>query len=169
MRRRQFLIAAGFAILISGSADAHRIHSAISEVTPNPRTGQIEWAHRFSLHDAEHALADVMGKRVDLTTDLEARDQFATYAAQTLQVIDLSTGEPVALNLLGSEIERGFLWVYQEAAWPTETADWSIRFTALQDYASQQINSMNLRVSGQLETLTFRSGDRPKQVRVLGR
>ena len=169
MRTRLVFFALGVASLplIQGPALAHEQAIGLTEVTliaPEdggdcaPDTCRIEVAHRLSIHDAESALMSILGARADLVGNEDAQAKFAAYVADRFLVTDASSGEDVALSLLGGEVERGYFWVYQEAPMPTRFEALSISQGVLMDAIPQQTNRVNIRRDGAVKTLVF-SGD----------
>ncbi len=153
------MIAAG---LVAAPVAAHQLKTAVTEIAFNPRSGQVEIAHRFIIHDAEHAITQRTGKPVNLHADASAREAFSHYVAShfTLTTRD---GETVGLVLLGHEVDGGHIWIYQEMA----QADWPvsgvmISHTALRETWRDQINLVNLRIGSGVESLVFTGADGSK-------
>ncbi|MEM9054283.1 MAG: DUF6702 family protein [Pseudomonadota bacterium] len=144
------------AALISGAAFAHKQKAAVTEVSFNLRTGMIEVAHRFIIHDAEHAISDVAGERRDLIHDEESQAFFADYVASHF---DLTVNDrPAKLTLLGGEIEGGHIWIYQEAPAPFFVTRLALSQSALTEVWQGQVNTVNIRTGSVTQTLTF-NGD----------
>ncbi len=163
MLRRGFI--ALVAIILSvGSAFAHQQKVALSDIRFNERTGLVEITHRFILHDAEHALSDTFEQRVDLVGDTDALDRFAGYVASRFTIETES--EPLELTLIGSEIERGYIWVYQETPLPIADTNWIIRHNALRDVIDGQVNTVNVHVAEGVRTLTFSGAADQRVVRI---
>ena len=131
-------------------ADAHRLRAAITTVLFNDHSSRIEVMHRFYLHDAEHALTELIGRGADLFDSIEDRQRFAVYVHERFSlgyfadgvpaggafadgvpagggVTDTPSGEQntdgerlLALQLIGAEIEDDSLWVYEAIAYPEE-------------------------------------------------
>ena len=169
MRTRLVFLVLGVASLslIQGPALAHEQAIGLTEVTLiapedgsdcTPDTCRIEVAHRLSIHDAESTLMSILGARADLVGNEDAQAKFAAYVADRFLVTDASSGEDVALSLLGGEVERGYFWVYQEAPIPTRFEALSISQGVLMDAIPQQTNRVNIRRDGAVKTLVF-SGD----------
>lgn len=154
-------------IAVAPAAAAHQQRAAISDILFNPRSGLIEVAHRFVLHDAEHALRDILGVRVDLHADAEKRDQFAAYVARRFRLTTLD-GTALALTLLGAEADGGFLWVYQETPIIEGLDGFKVSLTALQDVWRDQVNTVNIRRGEAVQTLRLLSGDGAQAVEFPG-
>lgn len=160
------LIVTALAVLTGADALAHPQKEAQTEVLFNPRTGAIEVAHRFSLHDAEYAIRDELGLTGDLYTDLQTQGVFADYVAARF-TLSGTDGTALPLTYLGSEIAEGYLWIYQEVAAPDTNAEpdsgtrfdtipaLSIRADALRDVWPEQVNRVNVVRGGMVRTLIF--------------
>ena len=96
---------------------AHEQKAAFTDVFYNERTGNLEIAHRFSLHDAEHTLHKAPEMTADLTKSEEAQAAFADYVAARFK-LRFADKTVIPLTLVGQERERGYFWVYQEAKIP---------------------------------------------------
>lgn len=116
---------------------------------------RIEVAHRLSIHDAESTLMALLGARADLVGDPAAQEKLEAYVAERFSMIDLETGKPIELTLLGGEVERGYYWVYQESLTPSGVSDISISQSVLMDAIPRQTNRVNIRHHGAVKTLTF--------------
>lgn len=116
---------------------------------------RLEIAHRLSIHDAESTLMSVLGARADLVGDATAQAKFATYVAGRFSLADADTGQEIALTLLGGEVERGYYWVYQEAAAPVGIDALAISQSVLMDAISRQTNRVNVKFQGEVTTLVF--------------
>ena len=152
---RAFLAAAVALVAIAGGvASAHQQKAALTEVLFNPRTGNIEVAHRFALHDAEHAVRIELGVDGDLYTTPETRAAFASYVAKHFSLAT-PDGAPLPLALLGVEISDGHLWVYQETPAPDAIDALVVRCGALRDIWPDQINRVNVKRGDDVRTLVF--------------
>lgn len=159
---QRFLILMLMAALSIGAAFAHKQKAAVTEVTFNIRSGMIEVAHRFIIHDAEHAIRDAAGERRDLINDEDAQQFFAEYVASHF---DLTVNDRLAnLTLLGGEIEGGHIWIYQEAPAPFFVTRISLSQSALTEVWPGQVNTVNVRTGEVVQTLTFSSDAGLKRV-----
>ena len=151
---------------LSQSVHAHQAKAAITEVLFNPRTGNLEVAHRFIAHDAEHAARLLFDKNADIIKSAEVREQFATYVTESFSIS--SNGKAIPLTLLGVELDRTYLWVYQETVAPTDVTAFKIQHRAMSDLWSDQINTVNVKRDGDVQTVTFVGGELAKSVDVPG-
>lgn len=151
-----------FAATWAVSASAHEQKVALTDILYNERTGNLEIAHRFSVHDAEHALSKVSKSKVDLTQSTKARVAFSKYVADRFE-LSLDGKTPLKLEAVGQELERGYLWVYQEIKIPTSVdTPFYIKNTILQDAVKGQVNTVNVRYRSKVSTLEFKAGSGSK-------
>jgi len=170
MIRRLFLLLALLAVPLAGGAAAwaHQQKIAITTVSLNKRTGMIEIAHQVPLHDAEHALTAQGIKTPDIIGSEKSREAFAAYVTRRfLLEVD---GAPVTPGYVGSEIDGGSLWVYQEVPAPAGDAAAMLRFNSqiLTDIWARQENRVNIGGGTSPETFIFHA-DTPVREAVLKR
>lgn len=144
----------GTLLLAAFSLSAHQQKSAISTVLFNPRTENIEIMHRFRVHDAEHAVKEILGKDADIIDSKKTQEQFGEYVNQRFNLFD-SDEQPLPLKMVGVELDGKFFWVYQETTQPTKMDNMTIRHDALRDLWPEQVNTINVEGKGKLQTLTF--------------
>ena len=145
-----FLLVCGLQV----SALAHEQKTALTDILFNYRTGNLEIAHRLSLHDAEHTLYKATGLDEDLTQSSKAREAFAKYVAERFHLSSKGNNK-WKLSMVGQEIDRGFLWVYQEIPIPTSISTFSIENKILHNVVKGQVNTLNVRNKGKVTTLVF--------------
>lgn len=148
-------------ILVALPSGAHQQKVALTDILFNERTGNLEIAHRISLHDAEHTLHKVSKSTEDLTKSAKARKAFAKYVAGRFE-LTLDNKAKIKLTLVGQEIERGNLWVYQEIKIP-ESASFSIRNAILHDVIKGQVNTVNVRKGTKVTTFEFKANSGRKR------
>jgi len=134
-------------------AFSHQQKSAISTISFNPNTQKIEIAHRFRIHDAEHAVKHIFDKDADIIASEQTKEQFSDYVNQHFSM--LVDDKHIVLSNVGYENDGQFFWVYQETAKPPKLTNLSIRHDALRDIWPSQINTINIEGNGKLQTLTF--------------
>ena len=149
------LLAALALLVLAQPLSAHQQKIVISTIANNPRTGMLEVSHRVPMHDAEHALRDT--PEADIALNQASRDAFAAYVAEHFEVT--AGGEPVRLELLGSEVDGAHLWVYQQAPALSGDSTVTVRSTILTDVWPSQENRVNLGEGTSVETLVFHAGD----------
>ena len=151
-RRAIFLF---ISLLMTSATFAHKQKVALTDILYNQRTGNLEIAHRISLHDAGHALHDVTDSKDDLTKSTKAQEAFAKYVAQRF-ALTAKDKSKLKLTLVGQEIERGYLWIYQETKIPkASTPSFFITNTFLQETIKGQVNTVNIRRDSKVATFTF--------------
>lgn len=149
------VFAAALAMSMASRSNAHEQKSALTDILYNKRTGNLEIAHRFSLHDAEHVLHKVTESKADLATSSEAQAAFAKYVAKRFE-LSFKDNTALKLSLVGQEVERGYLWVYQETKIPEPVAtSFYIENTILMDVVNRQVNTVNVRSGSQVATFEF--------------
>lgn len=156
------LLAVMLAIPAASPALAHQQKVTITTVEHNPRTGLLEVVHQIPLHDAEHALRTQGISGADIVADTDSRRAFAAYVTERFVIT--AEGEPIALAVLGSEIDGGNLVVYQEAPSPGIGAELSVQSLVLTEVWARQVNRVNVGPQNSPTTLIFRAGDAAKAV-----
>jgi hypothetical protein len=143
----------GVLLIAAPYSAAHQQKSAISTISFNPRTQNIEIMHRFRMHDAEHAVKHIFGKNADIINSTETKEQFSDYVNQHFSM--LVNDESLLLTNIGYENDGQFFWVYQETAEPSALENMSIRQDALRDIWPSQVNTINIEGKGVVQTVTF--------------
>jgi hypothetical protein len=150
----------GALLFAAFSLSAHQQKTAISTVLFNPRTNNIEIMHRFRVHDAEHAVKEILGKDADIIDSKKTQQQFGDYVNQRFNLFD-NDEQPLPLKMVGVELDGKFFWVYQETTQltqsnrPNQLDNMTIRHDALRDLWPEQVNTINIEGKGKLQTLTF--------------
>ncbi len=153
---------ASFAALM---ASAHQQKVGQTDIRLNPRTGMVEIAHRFIIHDAEHAFSEALGRSVDLLGSEDERAQFASYVAAAFSLRPDQADSDASLTLIGSETEAGYIWIYQEMPVPEHVIDWQVHHAALHDLIPDQVNAVNIHMRDSVRTLTFSANSGAQRVR----
>ncbi len=134
-------------------SSAHQQKSAISTISFNPNTHNIEIMHRFRIHDAEHAVKHIFDKDADIIDSKKTQKQFNDYVNNHFSMF--ASGNDLKLTSVGYESDGQFFWVYQETPEPPALENLSIRHNALRDIWENQVNTINIEGKGQLQTMTF--------------
>ncbi len=129
--------------LLSSVAGAHEKREAITNVLFNERTGNIEVMHRFSVHDAEHAVDQLFGTDADLLGSDVTRQTFADYVRKRFDLQGLS-GQSLPLTVVGHELDGRYLWIYSECPIPTVLDGLTVRHDALRELWPDQVNLVNI-------------------------
>jgi hypothetical protein len=141
-------------VLFATTSCAHQQKSAITRIEINPRTNMLEVMHRFELHDAEHAVGEIFGKTADIIGSVDTQQQFANYVAERFGIF-YANDEPLAVSLVGFEVEGQHFWVYQQTPKPEKVAGLQIVHNALRDIWFTQTNTVNVKLDQKINTLTF--------------
>lgn len=139
-------------------AQAHQQKAAITRVVFNERTGTMEVMHRFYLHDAEHAVRQLIDSDADMIASERTQALFAAYVQQQFSLHSPS-GEYLVLSQVGHEVDGNFFWVYQERTLPTDVTALQVIHNALREVWPDQINTVNFERGGSVTTLTFQGSD----------
>jgi len=147
------------ALLWAVTLNAHQQKEAITRILFNPRTANIEVMHRFLLHDAEHAVKQLLDADADILDSESTRQSFADYVYARFSISD-QDGHPIRLTPVGHEIDGRFIWVYEEAPIPAAVTALHITHDALRDLWPEQKNLVNVERDGQLKSAHFSNGSR---------
>jgi hypothetical protein len=113
--------------------------------------------HRFLVHDAEHAVREIIGADADILGSASTRDRFAEYVSKRFSMHS-QNGSPIPLSPVGQEIDGRYLWVYAEAPIPNNLESLSIRHQALRDIWPAQVNLLSLSHQGEAQSALFSGG-----------
>lgn len=144
-------------------AQAHQQKAAVSSVLFNARSNKVEVYHRFFIHDAEHAVKHLFGKKGDIIASKATQEQFANYAARQFELHNLQQ-QKLPLKLLGYEVEGKFFYVYQELPIPANLKGLVVKQAALLEIWSQQQNLVNVEGRGPVQSLQFSRGNDQQQI-----
>jgi len=148
-----------FVLLVSVSLTpfamhAHQLQAALTTVNFSARTDSIEVIHRFYVHDAEHAMSTISGRRVDIMLDESTQQQFGKYVSEKFQLLD-QDNKNLLLTLVGIELDGDFIWAYQEGPFPGRLSSLVVVNSALLDVLPEQVNTVNVECGKNLSTLEF--------------
>lgn len=145
------------ALLMAGAAVAHQAKEAVTRVLFNNRTGNIEVMHRFLVHDAEHAVRDIVGADADILGSEATRERFAEYVGERFTLRD-QDGALLTLQAVGHEIDGRYLWVYSETPIPDGLESLSMTHDALRDVWPEQVNLVTVDRDGESRSALFAGG-----------
>lgn len=151
----RFLLICLVALFTAAPLQAHQQKAAFTQVLLNERSGLLEISHRFLLHDAEHAVKQLFDNRADIIANPATQQRFADYVVSRFAIVD-DVGEALAMSFVGVEIDRSFIWVYQQSS-PPKTQRLTITHKALLDLWPGQENMVNVEGLGELKTLFLES------------
>ena len=142
------------ALVFAFNADAHPRKEAETEITYNANADRVEIIHRYRIHDSEevlHRLHD--DSSLSIMTDLEAQALFGDYISQRFSMA--RNGAQIPLELVGGEIEDGFIWIYQIAPPLPEDGLYVLRSSELMDVHPEQTNIVHVRLFDRDQTFIF--------------
>ena len=145
-------------LVISMPINAHKMKSAFTIVLFNERTGFLEVMHRFTLHDAEEAAWNLFDKGADIISKEETQAQFANYIEKKFALKN-GNNQNIKLDIVGYQNDAGYFWVYQESQLPTDINKLKIKYDALREVWSEQINVVNIEGKGEVQSLSFSGSD----------
>lgn len=152
----KLLLRVALAALLCGAgatAQAHRFHAGIAELSFNQASGSIEVVHTYMAHDIEALLATLAGHQLDLAGP-EAEALLRTYLEQRFYLL-AADGKRLPLTWVGMTAGIDSVVVYQElpATSPAQLA--RVHDEVLLDLLPRQVNTVNLRAGGLSGTLSF--------------
>ncbi len=163
MLSRRLVLGGLGAVALARPAFAHRLARTETEVRIDP-DGTVGVVHVYHVQDAQVALYKAgLINRPDLGR-LRARATLALYTDRNFTLSD-ATG-PVALDIIGSEIEGDSIYVYQEGRVSRDGPGGPLTIDArmLRDLVHDQRNSVNVVRGGRTVTLDFSGEGGPKTV-----
>jgi hypothetical protein len=142
-------------LLACAPLGAHQQKAALTTVRYNPRSDEIEIAHRFYLHDAEHAAQEVTGAETILRSDTARQWAFARYVHEAFR-LSTAEGQPLEKALVGVEVDGSLLWIYETLPGNQGEAIAQVRHEALLSLWPSQENWVNFYDSDGVRTLILR-------------
>jgi hypothetical protein len=162
--RRSLIAGAAAAAAFAAPARAHRQHTALSDVSWNPREGRIEIVHRAFAHDVEVAVARAFRRPGAPLQSDEDLARAALYVEERFAAA-ASEGEDLALATVGAELEGEFVYIYQEVQIPEPPQQLGVKNLILGDAFSDQVNFVNVDLWDDMRTLIFRGNGRMRWAR----
>lgn len=162
-RRRALLGAAGIVICAySTSVWAHRLTTTTTQIEINSETGKIDVIHDFHVHDTGIALAaEGVLDSPDLAA-LKERAQLALYTEKSFTLYQ--NGSSIPLEIIGAELVRGSVLVYQQGKIDLPVGGLSVRAEMMRKFVPDQINNVDVVIDGKVTSLQFRGSDDLKKV-----
>ena len=161
--KRHHLPAVLLALALPLAAAAHRVPECLTTMRVNPSTENVEIVHRLHVHDAEVTMASVLGEPQFSLQTIEAQARLALYVEERFGIIDVASGKPVALTLVGAKLEGDNVLVFQETS-ATLPRQLSIRHDVLRDAIAAQVNRVNVFSGEALRSLLFQDEDAWKEL-----
>lgn len=150
----RLIVLGGLLLAGNSGALAHQKKEALTEILFNTRSGNLEVMHRYLIHDAEHAVRQLVDSNADLIASEETREAFAQYAVERFALLG-DDGAILELRYVGQEVDSAFLWVYQEMALPESLKSLGVIDNALRDIWPEQNNLVNIERDGEIQSLNF--------------
>ncbi len=153
MKSSPFILCAAL-LLASSTAFAHRTPASLTTIEANPNTNAIEIVHRIHMHDAEYALKQSSADPEDSVDTLKGQARIALLVESAFQIVDSATGKPVPLTLVGAQVERDSLLVFQEreGALPKKL---KIRNETFREIFPNQVNTVTILLGETDQSLVF--------------
>jgi hypothetical protein len=167
MRLRQRLAAAlacaCMGACVSMSAQAHSFHAGLTDISFNANTGSTEVVHTYMAHDVEALLTNLYGRPFDLS-DPDDQAALRKYLEKQFWLVG-QDGKHLPLAWVGLQVDTDSVVVFQEAAQTPSAKVAAIHDAVLSDFLSDQLNTVNLTVDGNLRTFGFTSNRAELSVR----
>lgn len=149
------------ALGLSLSAVAHRMPLGMTTVVYNEVSGSVEIVHKLHRHDAEQAMLEVIEEPGADLMEVPVQARLALYTEahfQIARVVNGEPGQPLALELVGAELDGDYVLIYQEypGQLPSEIA---VRDDILRDLFPQQVNRVNVTTEAGTQSLVFKRDD----------
>tara|TARA_B100001105_G_scaffold50177_1_gene37780 strand:+ start:101 stop:598 length:498 start_codon:yes stop_codon:yes gene_type:complete len=161
--RNSYLLAMNWLALTlcfsSMQATAHRQHHMWTTIVQADARGLIEISHRIHAKDALQVLQNLGVVRPELTSIKELA-QLALYLESTFTVTDPS-GQLTLPQLIGSELEGNFVFIYQELVSNLAPNEYSYQSSGLMEVHSDQVNYVQIHLHNSIQTLEFRATRTP--------
>ena len=135
------------------TAHAHPRKEAEIAITYNERSGLTEIVHRYRIIDSEDVVQELYEPTLAIQENPEAQALFAEYITERFSI--RHDGKPVQLELVGGEIDDGYVWIYQTTSPLPEGGLYVMRSSALVDVHPDQVNIVNVRLFDRTQTFIF--------------
>jgi len=135
-------------IIISLSL-AHPFYLSVCDLKYNSSSKKIEGTVKLFTNDLEDALKRLENKQVDLINSKNKTETLillSKYLNNRLLVME--KGKVLSYQLLGYELEEESIWIYIETMVCSPPKTLSIENTILYDFIKEQMNIINLEVTG---------------------
>jgi len=143
-----FTFIISLAISLNVLAHEERVHT--TEVIFNDNTNLIEIMHRLSVHDIEHFYALFFNDNIDLLTSIEDTEAIAKFVVDHFS-LDFFCSDSICnssnVQYVGSEIDRGYFWVYQEIGIPKDLTRISVSNSLFMELWEGQVNMLSIDIN----------------------
>ena len=143
--------------LLAASAPgwAHLYHLGSTEISANVRTGSVEVVHTLMTHDVEALLSNLYQRPLDLSQpDDEAA--LRKYVEKQFYLLGKDRAR-LPLRWVGIEAGPDQVVIYREAEHTQMAAVARVHDAILSDFIADQTNTVNLKLAGGVNTLSFDS------------
>lgn len=158
------LLAGGGLFMAATGVAAHRARRSLTTVSWNERARTLEVIHRLHAHDAQQAVMRVLNLAHPDMSAVKPRAVLALYVEERFSLVG-ADGAPLALDLLGAELDGDHVLVFQERAMDAPPDTIRVRSTVLQDVFADQINDVKITVGTFERTVTLTADDAAKEPR----
>ena len=144
-----------FVLLLCGvaaNAVAHRYFFSISDLSLNPTTQSLEVIHQITAHDIDNAIAE--SKQIHFSV---AHPDYEKFIRQYLEAnFQLNyQGKAIPLTWVGFELNKGNIFLYQEAEFKHSLIGLKITNSLLTERYKKQVNTVNFHDKTIKGSLTF--------------
>ena len=151
---------------VSGKrAYAHRERFTLTEIEWEDNPGFLYITHSFHVHEAEDTLYKAGYLHKPDLYSLKSRAQLALYASENFALKD-QDGQEIDLQILGAEIQGRECHVYQEAILDEKPTGFEISCNFMRSIDAAQINHVDVKITGKVQSLIFRGNDTQKTINV---
>ncbi len=153
-----------FVLLLCGlaaNAVAHRYFFSISDLSLNDTTQSIEVIHQITAHDIDNAIAE--SKQIHFSV---AHPEYENFIRQYLEAhFQLQYQDQVIpLTWVGFEINKGNVFLYQEAEYKHSLVGLTITNSLLIESYKKQVNTVNFHDKTIKGSLTFNKSGTIKSI-----
>jgi len=149
---------------VTRGADAHPLHSTITELVLDPAHGTVRATVRVFADDLRSAVLQTTRGR-SLPTDGPAWDAAAFAYAMSVVSIRTARGHAVALRPCGARRTADLVWLCLEGELARDAGVLQVRNTMLCELHEDQVNVVQSTMQGTRRTLLFVRADRFKPLR----
>ena len=138
------------------SAEAHPLHTSITDLTLDPSTRRVQAVIRIFANDFDAAVAGAARG----PTDVRAR---AAYLSRNF-ILYGGDGKQIQLHWRSTRLTDDLLWIYLEGSAPAGLRGGRLHNTIATDLYSDQVNIVKSRYGERERTLLFTRGTLPQRL-----
>lgn len=143
-------------LLLWRVALAHPAHISMTEMEWNPAAGNFEISLKLAPEDLELALSHFNGRSMTLAGEQSLDSLLRELIAARFHLI-AENDQSLTLNWVGYEISHQAAWLYFEFKPSTGQSAFRLSNRLLLKARPQQVNTVNLKATGQQQTFRFHS------------